>query len=31
MRKTIEAGLKAKVALEVIKGEKTLTQISSGY
>jgi transposase-like protein len=31
MKKTIEAGLKAKVALEVIKGEKTLTQISSDY
>ena len=31
MKKTIEAGLKAKVALEAIKGEKTLTQISSDY
>ncbi len=31
MRKTIEAGLKAKVALEAIKGEKTLAQISSEY
>ncbi len=31
MRKTIEAGLKAKVALEAFKGEKTLAQISSEY
>jgi hypothetical protein len=29
MRKKIEASLKAKVALEAIKGEKTLAQISS--
>jgi transposase-like protein len=31
MRKKIEASLKAKVALEAIKGEKTLAQISSQY
>ena len=31
MRKKIEASLKAKVALETIKGEKTLAQISSQY
>ncbi len=31
MRKTIEAGIKAKVAIEAIKGEKTLAQISSDY
>ena len=31
MRKKFEAKLKAKVALEAIKGEKTLAQISSLY
>ena len=31
MKKTIEAGLKAKIALEAVKGEKTLAQISSDY
>ena len=31
MRKKFEAGFKARVALEVIKGEKTLAQISSEY
>ena len=31
MKKTIEAGIKAKVALEAFKGEKTLAQISSDY
>lgn len=31
MRKKFEAGLKAKVALEVFKGEKTLAEISSEY
>ena len=31
MKKTIEAGLKAKVALEAFRGEKTLAQISSEY
>ncbi len=31
MKKTIEAGIKAKVAIEAIKGEKTLAQISSDY
>ncbi|MCL4469454.1 MAG: hypothetical protein M1591_11045 [Deltaproteobacteria bacterium] len=31
MKKTIEAGLKAKVVLEAFRGEKTLAQISSEY
>jgi len=31
MRKKFEAGFKAKVALEAIKGEKTLAEISSQY
>lgn len=31
MRKKFEPGLKARVALEAIKGEKTLAQISSDY
>ena len=31
MRKKFEAGFKAKVALEAIKGEKTLSEISSQY
>ncbi len=31
MRKKFEAGFKARVALEAIKGEKTLSQISSEY
>lgn len=31
MRKKIEAGLKAKVALEAFRGEKTVTQIASEY
>lgn len=31
MRKKFETGFKARVALEVIKGEKTLGQISSEY
>lgn len=31
MRKKFEAGFKARVALEAIKGEKTLAQISSEY
>lgn len=31
MKKTIESGIKAKVAIEAIKGEKTLAQISSDY
>lgn len=31
IRKRLGAGLKAKVALEAIKGEKTLAQLSSEY
>ncbi len=31
MRKKFEPGLKAKVALEAFKGEKTIAQISSEY
>ena len=31
MRRTHDAGLKAKVALEAIKGEKTIAEISSKY
>jgi len=31
MRKKFESGFKAKVALEVFRGEKTLAQISSDY
>lgn len=31
MRKKFEAGFKARVAVEAIKGEKTLAQISSEY
>ena len=31
MKKTHEAGFKAKVALEALKGEKTLAQLSSQY
>ena len=31
MRKKFEAGFKARVALEAIKGEKTLAEISSQY
>ena len=31
MRKKIEAGLKAKIALEAFRGEKTIAQISSEY
>jgi len=31
MRRTHDAGLKAKVALEAIKGEKTVAEISSKY
>ena len=31
MRRTYDAGLKAKVALEAIKGEKTVAEISSKY
>ena len=31
MRKKFEAGFKARVALEALKGEKTLAQISSEY
>jgi len=31
MRKRFEPGFKARVALEAIKGEKTLAQISSEY
>ena len=31
MRKKFEAGFKAKVALEAIKGEKTLAELSSLY
>jgi len=31
MRKKIDAGLKAKVALEAFRGEKTLAQIASEY
>ena len=31
MRKKFEAGYKARVALEVIKGEKTLAELSSEY
>jgi len=31
MKKTHDAALKAKVALEALKGEKTMTQLSSLY
>jgi transposase-like protein len=31
MRKTFEAGFKAKVALEAVKGEKTISELSSKY
>jgi len=31
MRKKFEAGYKAKVALEALKGEKTLAELSSEY
>jgi len=31
MRKKFEAGFKARVALEALKGEKTLAEISSQY
>ncbi len=31
MRKRIDAGLKAKVALEAFRGEKTLAELSAGY
>ena len=31
MKKTHEAALKAKVALEALKGEKTMAQLSSQY
>ena len=31
MRKTHDAALKAKVALEALKGEKTIAQLSSQY
>lgn len=31
MRKTHDAAFKAKVALEAVKGEKTITEIASGY
>ena len=31
MRRMYDAGLKAKVALEAIKGEKTIAEISSKY
>jgi len=31
MRKTHNAAFKAKVALEAVKGEKTITEIASGY
>ena len=31
MKRTHDAGLKAKVALEAIKGEKTIAEISSKY
>lgn len=31
MRRKFESGLKAKIALEAFKGEKTLSQISSEY
>jgi putative transposase len=31
MRKQYEAAFKAKVALEALKGEKTIAQIASGY
>ena len=31
MRKTFEAGFKARVALEAIKGEKTLAELSAQY
>jgi len=31
MRKTYEAAFKAKVALEAVKGEKTITQIASEF
>jgi len=31
MRKTHDAAFKAKVALEAVKGEKTITEIASGH
>lgn len=31
MRKTYDAAFKAKVALEAVKGEKTITQIASDF
>lgn len=31
MRKKFEAGIKARVALEAVRGEKTLAQLSSEY
>jgi transposase-like protein len=31
MRKTFEAGLKARVALDAVKGEKTLAELSAQY
>jgi len=31
MRKRIEAGLKARVALEAVRGEKTMAELSSEY
>lgn len=31
MRKSFEAGFKAKVALEAVKGEKTIAELSSKY
>ncbi len=31
MRKNFEAGFKAKVALEAVKGEKTIAELSSEY
>lgn len=31
MRKKFESGLKAKVAMEAFKGEKTIAQVSSEY
>jgi transposase-like protein len=31
MRKTCDAAFKAKVALEAVKGEKTITQIASDF